>query len=63
MLTYQPSTIDNHKKKKKEKKEKEKTILKDNSKPSLASTMVKVLTEVCDKIYQLNPNGLQLIGD
>ena len=57
-------TVDNHKKKKKEKKEKEKTILKDNSKPSLASTMVKVLTEeslpqtkesLIDKTMQLYP--------
>ena len=23
----------------------------------------KYIEEVCDKIYQLNPNGLQLIGD
>lgn len=60
-------TVDNHKKmkkEKKEKKEKEKTILKDNSKPSLASTMVKVLTEeslpqtkesLIDKTMQLYP--------
>lgn len=56
-------TVDNHKKEKKEKK-KEKTILKDNSKPSLASTMVKVLTEeslpqtkesLIDKTMQLYP--------
>ena len=38
-------TVDNQKKKEKKEKKKEKTILKDNSKPSLASTMVKVLTE------------------
>ena len=52
------------KKEKKEKKKKEKTILKDNSKPSLASTMVKVLTEeslpqtkesLIDKTMQLYP--------
>ena len=54
-------TVDNHKKKE---KKKEKTILKDNSKPSLASTMVKVLTEeslpqtkesLIDKTMQLYP--------
>ena len=26
-------------------------------------TIEKYIEEVCDKIYQLNPNGLQLIGD
>lgn len=54
-------TVDNHKKKE---KKKEKTILKANSKPSLASTMVKVLTEeslpqtkesLIDKTMQLYP--------
>ena len=57
-------TVDNHKKKEKKEKKKEKTILKDNSKPSLASTMVKVLTEeslpqtkesLIDKTMQLYP--------
>lgn len=30
---------------------------------SLAFHDRKYIEEVCDKIYQLNPNGLQLIGD
>ena len=51
-------TVDNHKKEKKVKKEKkEKTSLRNETKPSLASTMVKVLTE--ESLPQTKENLLE----
>ena len=51
-------TVDNHKKEKKVKKEKkEKTSLRNDTKPSLASTMVKVLTE--ESLPQTKENLLE----
>ena len=50
--------LDNHKKEKKVKKEKkEKTSLRNDTKPSLASTMVKVLTE--ESLPQTKENLLE----